>query len=95
LFETGEYLPLEATGACAKHVCAFARRLGEQATVVVAPLWAAKLKDWANTGLSLPDPPSAQASGWVDVLTGLTPASSRLADLLAHFPVAMLAPAAA
>jgi (1->4)-alpha-D-glucan 1-alpha-D-glucosylmutase len=49
LFRAGDYLPLEAVGAKAKHVCGFARRLGgecpavrpgEDGTVPVAPQWA-------------------------------------------------------
>ena len=36
LFEQGEYLPLEATGAKAEHVVAFARRLGDEVAIVIA-----------------------------------------------------------
>lgn len=86
LFAEGEYIPLTARGAYAERVCAFARRLGEQVVVVVAPRWTHGLADWGDTAL---DPPAP--GDWSDVLTGLIPAGWRIADLLAHFPVAMLA----
>jgi (1->4)-alpha-D-glucan 1-alpha-D-glucosylmutase len=84
LFVAGEYIPLAARGACAERVCAFARRLGEQVVVVVAPRWTHGLADWGDTAL---DPPAA--GDWIDVLTGLIPAGWHIADLLAQFPVAM------
>jgi (1->4)-alpha-D-glucan 1-alpha-D-glucosylmutase len=37
LFERGEYLPLEVTGARAPHLCAFARRLEGRLALVLAP----------------------------------------------------------
>lgn len=37
LFELGEYLPLEAMGKCADNVCAFARRMGNNRTIVIVP----------------------------------------------------------
>jgi (1->4)-alpha-D-glucan 1-alpha-D-glucosylmutase len=87
LFARGEYLPLTAIGACAEHVCAFARRLGSHWAVVVTPRWTYRLSDWADTVLELPRDAPGQ---WEDALTGLIPPSWRLQDLLAEFPVAML-----
>jgi (1->4)-alpha-D-glucan 1-alpha-D-glucosylmutase len=86
LFARGEYIPLSARGACAERVCAFARRLEDRTVVVVTPRWTHGLADWADTELTPP-----RGGDWIDVLTGLVPASWRVADLLAQFPVAMLA----
>jgi (1->4)-alpha-D-glucan 1-alpha-D-glucosylmutase len=90
LFTHGEYLPLAAAGAGARHVCAFARRWQDRWAVVVAPRFVSKLEAWDDTAIELP--PGAPQE-WHDVLTGLIPPSWRLADLLAEFPVALLAPA--
>jgi (1->4)-alpha-D-glucan 1-alpha-D-glucosylmutase len=87
LFARGDYLPLEARGACAAHVVAFARRLGDQWSVAVAPRWTTRLEDWGDTEIAMPEdrPPE-----WTDALTGIIPSSWRLADLLREFPVALL-----
>ncbi len=90
LFARGEYLALAVRGPCARHVCAFARRLQELWAVVVAPRWSSRIEDWADTELLVPQDAPA---GWRDVLTGLIPAGWRLADLMREFPVAMLAAA--
>jgi (1->4)-alpha-D-glucan 1-alpha-D-glucosylmutase len=89
LFARGAYLPLHATGACAAHVCAFARKLDTRWAVVVAPRWSSLLGEWGDTELVLPDGTPAE---WQDVLTGLIPASRRLADILGAFPVALWSP---
>jgi (1->4)-alpha-D-glucan 1-alpha-D-glucosylmutase len=87
LFARGEYIPLAARGAFARHVCAFGRRLGKKWAVVLAPRWTSLLTDWGDTEIVFPRDARAE---WADSLTGLTPSSWRLADLLAHFPVALL-----
>jgi (1->4)-alpha-D-glucan 1-alpha-D-glucosylmutase len=88
LFARGEYLALKATGTCANYVGSFARRLKDRWVVVIASRWCSRLEDWNDTELTMP----LNAPGeWHDVLTGLIPASWRLADLLGEFPVAMLA----
>jgi (1->4)-alpha-D-glucan 1-alpha-D-glucosylmutase len=87
LFARGEYVPLAARGACAAHVCAFARRLENHWAVAVAPRWTHELEDWADTELAMPEGAPAE---WTDVLTGLVPAGWRLSGLLAEFPVALL-----
>ena len=84
LFARGEYVPLRAEGFRAAHVCAFARRLGDRWAAVVAPRWTARLSGWGDTSLTLP------GREWQDVLTGLIPASGRVGELLAEFPVAMM-----
>lgn len=61
LFSEGEYLPLQATGAYADHVVAFARRTPESTLVVVVPRLSARLLtspnamplEWADTSLPL------------------------------------------
>ncbi len=87
LFARGEYLPLQAAGACAAHVCSFARRLGEQWAVVVAPRWVSRVSDWSDTRVELPAGAPAE---WQDVLTGLIPPSLQVAELLREFPVALI-----
>jgi (1->4)-alpha-D-glucan 1-alpha-D-glucosylmutase len=87
LFARGEYLPVAARGACAAHVVAFARRFGKEWAVVVAPRWTSRISEWGDTELVMPD---AAPPEWVDALTGIIPASWRLADLLREFPVAFL-----
>ncbi len=78
LFATGDYIPFRS-GEC---IVAFGRRLGDRWAAVVAPRWMADFQGWGD--LELPLPPIE----WTDALTGLIPASHRLADILAEFPVA-------
>jgi (1->4)-alpha-D-glucan 1-alpha-D-glucosylmutase len=100
LFHSGEYLPLEVTGAAAEHVCAFARVHGQEAAVVVVPrlvlplqtpgqpIWDAEA--WSDTAVSLP--PSF--SVWRNIFTGQEHRSTgelRVATLLESFPIALLA----
>jgi (1->4)-alpha-D-glucan 1-alpha-D-glucosylmutase len=87
LFARGEYIPLEARGPSSNHVVAFARRLDDQWAIAVAPRWSVTLADWSDTELILP--PGAP-DDWTDALTGLVPATLRLADLLREFPVALI-----
>jgi (1->4)-alpha-D-glucan 1-alpha-D-glucosylmutase len=111
LFAEGDYVPLGVTGAAAERVCAFARRAGDRAAVVVVPRLVARLTDggarwplgpetWADTAVVLPDEP--RAPGWTDAFTGLrrqpspgAPAALAVADLLDRFPCALLEPDAA
>jgi (1->4)-alpha-D-glucan 1-alpha-D-glucosylmutase len=87
LFARGEYIPLWPRGVHQKHVCAFARRLGDSWAVVAAPRWTGRLSGWDDTELVLPEGAPRE---WRDAITGLIPASWRIADLLAEFPVALL-----
>ena len=87
LFARGEYLSLTVRGSFAGHVCAFARKWEQQWAAVVAPRWLNSLTDWADTEILLP--PGAPDK-WRDALTGLIPASWRVADLLRDFPVALV-----
>ena len=95
LFAAGDYLPLDATGGQnGDHLCAFARRHGEEVSVIAVPRLVHGLyrdgatADWGATGLTLPDHP-----GWRDVLTGREWIGCErilVSDLLADFPVAVL-----
>lgn len=79
LFTT--YSPVTATGESADHVLAFDRG-GVVAVATRLPIGLAA-HGWGDSELALPP------GTWVDVLTG-RPASSRLRDLLASYPVALL-----
>ncbi|MGP1394693.1 MAG: malto-oligosyltrehalose synthase [Inquilinaceae bacterium] len=104
LFAAGDYGALEPTGAKAAHVVAFARRRDEACLVAVAPRLTAAMIDgdlplpapdsWGDTALSLNE---AGLSGTVvDLMTGRTihlgpTGAVSMTDLLATFPVALLA----
>jgi (1->4)-alpha-D-glucan 1-alpha-D-glucosylmutase len=104
LFERGEYRPLEAQGALAEHVCAFARVAGDGVALTVVPLHLAKRRIddaplgpdyWGTTSVPIPDDLGARFG---NVLTGETvevedTAEGRgvaLGRALASFPVALL-----
>lgn len=106
LFAAGEYLPLRASGAPRRQVVAFARRLGVEWAVTVAPrlcggplpadeaLW--QPPAWEDGALLLP---AGAPTRWRDTFTGAvfdtTGGHGRelpLPVLLAHFPIAMLTP---
>ncbi len=106
LFLDGEYLPLAGRGKAADHVCAFARRYGEQYAVVVAPRQLSLLISpeqpplgYPVWGRSLIELPSGAPRRWRNILTGelLTAATRRrkrtlrLSNVFATFPVALLA----
>ncbi|CCH33432.1 malto-oligosyltrehalose synthase [Actinosynnema sp. NPDC047251] len=76
------YRPLPASGPRAAHVVAF-ERTGVIAVATRLPVGLAAAGGWGGT--ELPLPPGA----WTDVLTS-RPARTRLADLLDHYPVALL-----
>jgi (1->4)-alpha-D-glucan 1-alpha-D-glucosylmutase len=79
LFAAGEYLPLAVEGSQADHVCAFARRAGEQVAVVAVPRWLARLagdpdrlplgnEAWTDAWVAAPG--DGEAGGYTNVLTG-------------------------
>ncbi|HKV10322.1 MAG TPA: malto-oligosyltrehalose synthase [Thermoanaerobaculia bacterium] len=81
----GDYRPLAARGGKAGHAVAFQRGDG---AIAVAPRRVIGLGgDWGDTALDLP------AGPWRNELTGeeVEGNETRLADLLARFPVALLA----
>ncbi len=106
LFRQGSYLPLEASGERARHVCAFARVLGGQRAVVAVPRLALRLtgarlqlplgqEAWRETWLALP---RERTAAYRNVLTGEMVSAQRragsrglpVAALFATFPVALL-----
>ncbi|HEU4460837.1 MAG TPA: malto-oligosyltrehalose synthase [Methylibium sp.] len=83
LFEHGDYRPIEAQGALAEHVFAFARRAGDACSlsVVTRLPWRrcegdaerlASAASWRDTAIALPDGPATGAAphAWIDVLSG-------------------------
>jgi (1->4)-alpha-D-glucan 1-alpha-D-glucosylmutase len=100
-FERGEYLPVAATGTRAEHVVAFARRGGGSTLLAIVPRLVATLT--RETDFALPDggvwEDTALAGEvvegrWRNLFTGEELDASgglRLAEVLADFPVALLA----
>ncbi len=69
LFERGEYVPLEAKGAKAAHVVAFARRLGDEVAIVIAG------RLFARLGAAVGELPLG-AAVWGDTAVDLSPLGS-------------------
>jgi (1->4)-alpha-D-glucan 1-alpha-D-glucosylmutase len=98
LFTCGAYVPLPAAGARAENVCAFRREHAGRRALVVAPRFYTRLAGegaeplgalaWADTTLEAPD------GRYRDAFTGerlrVRGGSVALAELCAHFPVALL-----
>ncbi|WP_051581174.1 malto-oligosyltrehalose synthase [Pseudonocardia acaciae] len=84
----GGYRPLTADGPAAAHALAFARDPGLVAVATRLPLTLTARGGWSDTTLALP----AGADDWTDVITGqpVPSATPHLADLLTHYPVALL-----
>ncbi|HEV7930690.1 MAG TPA: malto-oligosyltrehalose synthase, partial [Nitrosospira sp.] len=86
LFRRGDYLPLKTGGGRAEHICAFARRDGNEILLVAVPrLFHALLRDegdgrdipigesvWTDTWLELPPDLDPVPEQWINVLTGET-----------------------
>jgi (1->4)-alpha-D-glucan 1-alpha-D-glucosylmutase len=100
VFEKGDYVPLTAEGEAAEHVLAFARLLGREAVVVIAPRLCLKLIEgadlplvpsdrWARAAVPLPD--ALIDCDFFDIVTGdTTRAPFVLRDVLQRFPLAIL-----
>lgn len=102
---TGEYLPLDASGSKAAHVCAFARRRENRCVIVVVPRLIASLADpgilptgavWEDTRIEVPRGAPAQ---WTERISGQRIDaraegggifSMELAGVLNHWPLALL-----
>ena len=106
IFKEGEYVRLTPEGDKEAHLVAFARRLGDRATVVIAPRLFARLGGdadglptgpavWDNTWL---ETPFEGAREYTNVLTGERVLAREMAgrphlpvwEALANFPVALL-----
>ncbi|HEX3034114.1 MAG TPA: malto-oligosyltrehalose synthase [Thermodesulfobacteriota bacterium] len=99
-FEKGDYIPLEVKGKCREHIIAFARRKKRGFAITVAPRFLTSLikegeyplgkNVWRDTYISVPeDFPST----WEDVITAQTIEGGetlQIAEILKHFPVALL-----
>ena len=102
LFAEGAYIPLAASGAAARHVVAFARRLEETVAIIVVPRFVLGLarglnqplvpvEQWKETSVLFPE-------AWLplqmrDLVTGEEHAMHRtmsVSTLLHRFPVALL-----
>jgi (1->4)-alpha-D-glucan 1-alpha-D-glucosylmutase len=105
LFQEGRYLPLNAQGAKAEHVLAYARQHGDNTLVVLAGRLFARLQPepgqlpvgapvWADTTVDLAALGLGNAAQVLDVVSGERVAVSggqvRLADAFTHFPAAAL-----
>jgi (1->4)-alpha-D-glucan 1-alpha-D-glucosylmutase len=103
LFHRGDYVPLQAIGPRATHAFSFMRALDGEAAIVVVPRLIAGLgvrgqapigsQAWNETAVALPD--QFNSLRWRNVFTdeSIVAASAGglpLAELLAHFPVALL-----
>ncbi len=106
LFAAGDYTPLDATGAKAAHLCAYARTHGDETMLVIVPRLTVGLTGsddappvgsvWAKTRLIVPE--SLAGATFRNILTGeiIAPtvagsiAGLSVAAALAHFPVALL-----
>lgn len=75
LFAQGGYQALGAEGRKADHLCSFLRRHGEDALLVAAARFPARLAadpDWAGTRIVWPRDAAPAATRWRDLLTGRT-----------------------
>jgi (1->4)-alpha-D-glucan 1-alpha-D-glucosylmutase len=105
VFSEGSYIPIESRGQSGRHVVAFARGHGSGNAVAVAPRLLTGIvapgemplgeRVWGDTEIVLPEAllSGSAASGWLDAITGqviATEGTLRLAEVLRHFPVALL-----
>lgn len=104
VFTTGVYLPLQARGRGATHLCAFARRSGNVAVLVIVPRLIAGLTPqlgaapigqevWGDTALLLPD--TLRSGEWRNLFTNAQFQSNSdgeipMAEICGVFPVAVL-----
>jgi (1->4)-alpha-D-glucan 1-alpha-D-glucosylmutase len=98
VFEEGDFIHLEPTGARSDHIFAFARLRADHACLIVLPRWTAALGDstlidqevWGDT--SIPLPPQLRLT-WHNALTGETLRAGgalHVAALLRSVPFALL-----
>lgn len=100
VFQKGEYLPLEVKGAWKEHIMAFVRRFGNKSIITIVPRFFTSLVQpgeypfgesvWGDTQLQIPQ---GLPSHWRDIITEQTISGSSelaIAQILQHFPVALL-----
>jgi (1->4)-alpha-D-glucan 1-alpha-D-glucosylmutase len=100
VFQKGDYQPVEVTGKFKEHIVAFARRFGDSMAIAIAPRFFTSLVQpgeyplgeqvWADTQLQLPQ---GSASSWRNAITEQTISGNgevAIAQILQHFPVALL-----
>jgi (1->4)-alpha-D-glucan 1-alpha-D-glucosylmutase len=100
LFQQGDYLPMTVEGPRSRHIVAFARRLGGEWALAVAPRFLTRLVAetesplgdavWKGTVIRLPDD---RPAGWTNALTGEEISGDdalSVGDILRHFPVGLL-----
>jgi len=100
VFQKGDYQPLEVVGKFKEHVVAFARRFEDTVAIAIAPRFFTTLVQpgeyplgeqvWVDTQLKLPQ---GSPSTWRDAVTNQTVSGDgaiAIAQILQHFPVALL-----
>lgn len=102
LFRKGSYMPLAVSGTHADRICAFARKWGKQAAVVIAPrLWGTLLGEaeyrpgieiWQDTSIQFPE---SAGQSYRNVYTRESVnfdvnCEAQLSTVLKDFPVALL-----
>jgi (1->4)-alpha-D-glucan 1-alpha-D-glucosylmutase len=98
LFRRGEYLPMSAKGALAGCIVGFARKLGEQLVIVIAPRLSARVgfpplgDKWQDTTIELP--PEVNFPHGIDIFTGRDMGAGgnqlKMAEVLATLPFALI-----
>jgi (1->4)-alpha-D-glucan 1-alpha-D-glucosylmutase len=99
LFSRAGYQPLNATGSRSDQICAFVRRVGEDALIVVATRFPARCEDdrnWSETEIEWPQTAGSAAAVWRDLLSQrvVEPRGSSLevAAILHEIPIAVMVP---
>ncbi|MEG4089291.1 malto-oligosyltrehalose synthase, partial [Microcoleus sp. Pol12B4] len=100
VFQSGDYLPLQAVGTFKGNVVAFARSFGETTVIVIAPRFLTGIvkpeempsgkQVWKDTNLKLSE---QMPSVWKDVITNQAVESNgtlAIGDALSYFPAALL-----
>ena len=103
LFQRGDYIPLTVTGTQSNHVCAFARRHGDQWAVIIAPRLMAGLTAgrpdwpvgdfiWDDTAVELPGsfPAHLENSFTGQMVNVGAEKKLSVATALGYFPVGLL-----
>jgi len=108
LFATGSYIPLEASGARARNLIAFARRTANERVIIIAGRFFTKLEGGARTlpagtawsGTELPLPAELASRCYLDLFTGCVIDSHErngeallmLDEAFAFMPISVLVP---